>query len=378
MGFGIFSKIKNCTINCLALIGLRQLWWGEQRKLKDPRRKKLISSVHLTKEQRNKIDEFYLKNYGQKIPHDWHRLYQSFTGVFNEEYIPEILFSTKYEPKASSQDYAHVLSDKTHTDLFSANVHNVSRPKIYGTYCNFVYFDNDKQVYTEDEFINMLADVGEVIIKPTQDTNSGNGVQLLDVHNCIDTRTNLALDEIINGYQGKPFQVQQRVINHESIRKLYPHALNTFRIITYIWKGKVYHCPVTLKIGRDGNFLDNVHAGGMFIHVNDDGVLYDTAYTEFQITFTSHPDTGTVFKGYQIPYVRELIKTAKIMHLNSPNVSCVSWDLAIDHQDKFILVEANLKSHSTWFPQMASGKALFGENTAEILQYISSKRKKQI
>ena len=58
--------------------------------------------------------------------------------------------------------------------------------------------------------------------------------------------------------------------------------------------------------------MDNAHAGGMFIGVNDLGELNDEAFTEFGKRYKEHPDTHTVFKGYKLNFVPELIKTAKL------------------------------------------------------------------
>ena len=69
---------------------------GEMKKINDPRRQKLIETVHLTKAEENKIDTLFTANYGKKIKYDWHRLYQSFTGKFDENlpvYLKEINIS---------------------------------------------------------------------------------------------------------------------------------------------------------------------------------------------------------------------------------------------------------------------------------------------
>ena len=72
---------------------------GEMKKINDPRRQNLIETVHLTKAEENKIDTLFVSTYGKKIKYDWHRLYQSFTGKFDENYFPEYLFSSVLEPK---------------------------------------------------------------------------------------------------------------------------------------------------------------------------------------------------------------------------------------------------------------------------------------
>ena len=141
---------------------------------------------------------------------------------------------------------------------------------------------------------------------------------------------------------------------------LYSEAVNTFRVITYLWDGEVFHVPLALRIGQGGSYLDNAHAGGMFIGVNDLGELNDEAFTEFGKRYKEHPDTHTVFKGYKLNFVPELIKTAKKLHLNAPQLGIISWDLTVDQNGVFVLIEANTRGQSIWFPQMANGLGMYG------------------
>ena len=75
--------------------------------------------------------------------------------------------------------------------------------------------------------------------------------------------------------------MQELITCHESIRKLYPDSVNTFRVISYLWKGNIEMMPIIIRIGQGGNYIDNAHAGGMFCAVNDDGSMGDHAVTEF-------------------------------------------------------------------------------------------------
>ena len=84
---------------------------GEKRKIKKPARVKLIETVELTEAQKQEIDRFFLTNLGKKIPYDWHRLYQSFTGVFRVDYFPEFLFGPELVPSWNPKAY-RILADK--------------------------------------------------------------------------------------------------------------------------------------------------------------------------------------------------------------------------------------------------------------------------
>lgn len=83
--------------------------------------------------------------------------------------------------------------------------------------------------------------------------------------------------------------------------------------------------------------------------------------------------TGKFDENYKLNFVPELIKTAKKLHLNAPQLGIISWDLTVDQNGVFVLIEANTRGQSIWFPQMANGMGAFGKNTAEILKFIAQK-----
>lgn len=219
----------------------------------------------------------------------------------------------------------------------------------------------------------LLADAGRIIIKPVQDTSSGRGVCIFDISSGKDVKTQETIGSIIKRYSKDSFIIQKVIRPSQYLAKLNPSSINTFRIVTYIWNGDVHHWPVALRIGQGGSYLDNAHAGGMFIGVSDEGVLSDTAYTEFQQRYTKHPDTEVVFKGYELPFVPELILAAKRMHLNAPQLGLISWDLTVDEKGNFVLVEVNTTGQTIWFPQMANGKGAFGQNIEEVLRFVAHK-----
>ncbi|MBP3326779.1 MAG: hypothetical protein J6L77_10225 [Coprococcus sp.] len=60
--------------------------------------------------------------------------------------------------------------------------------------------------------------------------------------------------DILTEYSKSSFVVQELVKPHVELRTLYPDAVNTFRIVTYIWNGKIFHWPITLRLGQGGIF----------------------------------------------------------------------------------------------------------------------------
>lgn len=351
-----------------------RLFLIEKKKMRDKRRVKLYSKVNLSNSEVKQIQQFFLNNYGNRIDIRWHKLYQSFTGKYNVDYFPEIIFSSKLEPLLCDRNIARQFTDKSMVELLYKNIDGLYIPKTIVLCCSGVYYDGDRNVLTREKALMLLNNCGKKIIKKTVDSCSGRGVLIIDVKNGIDEKNNQTVDELLKMFDGN-FIVQELITNSNDIRKIYDKSLNTFRIITYIIDGKLYHVPVTMRMGKSGNEVDNIHAGGLFIGVNDDGTLLDTAFTEFQERYNFHPDSKLKFKGYKINHVKEIIDIAYKCHGRTPHLKLISWDFTINDKNQVTLIEVNLNGQSIWFPQMANGKSAFGENTKYFLQLLNKKRK---
>ena len=70
---------------------------NEIKKYRDGRRIEIYNKVTLSDDQMKKIDSLYLNNYGKKISYAWHRHYTAFTGKFDENYFPELLYIPEFE-----------------------------------------------------------------------------------------------------------------------------------------------------------------------------------------------------------------------------------------------------------------------------------------
>ena len=58
------------------------------------------------------------------------------------------------------------------------------------------------------------------------------------------------------------------------------------------------------------------------------------------------------------------------MHKKMPLCPLISWDIAVNKQKQFVMIEVNLVSQAAYFHQYISGKPLFKERTEEVLQYV--------
>ena len=341
----------------------------EIKKFEDPRRVEIYSRVKLSMEQKSEIDALYEKNYGEKIPYTWHRHYTAFTGNFDKYYFPELLFIPEFEKFMNlNASYAKVFEDKNILP-FLAKFASVAFPRIFYSKTAELIRNEKNEVISEEQLLRELNDLGEGFIKPSVDSCSGQGCQVVEFANGYDKRSGKLITSVLQE-KGADWTLQERLVCHESIRKIYANSVNTFRIMTYRWKEGIYHTPSIMRIGQGEANVDNAHAGGMFIAIDDNGNLHKTAFTEFKKEYTAHPDTHVVYENYKINLFPKVIDAAVKCHGLIPQIGVVNWDFTLNQNGEPVLIEANIMGGSVWLFEMAHGCGIFGERTPEILRWL--------
>ncbi len=345
-------KIKNIIKTILSKLMIKKNEKNEIKKFKDKRRKEIYSKIILSKEQIKEIDEIYIKNFGKKIPYTWHRHFTSFTGNFDKYYFPELLYIPDFEYFMNIEKYyGKAFGDKNIMPLVANSV-GINFPKTIVSSVDNLYRNGKCEQISKEDVLKVLENYGECFAKPSVGTGSGKGCMLLNIENGIDKNTNLSVEKIINNL-GRNFVIQEKIECHESVLKLYSQSVNTFRIISYRWKDKILFVPSTMRIGRGGNYLDNAHAGGIFIAIDDDGKLHKKAFSEFKEEYEIHPDSKIKFENYKIDLFPKVLETAKKMHLLMPQIGSVNWDFTIDNKGNPVLIEANF--FGRWYMASTNG-----------------------
>lgn len=365
-----FILCQNAFYNLVEYVRFNE----EIAKMHQIQRRKIWTSIKLNTLQKKQIDTLFVKNYGKKVPHTWHRHYMAFTGNFDANYFPDLLYFPQFETYENyKQNYIKSISDKNLLPCFASAVH-IKMPQTLLSCAEGFFRDGGYRPLSAQEFVARFDTLGEAFVKPSVDSNSGQGCAVIHMEKGKDILSGKTSKEIIRDL-GDNFVVQARLKCHKSIAKIYPHSVNTFRIITYRWKEEICHMPIIMRIGRGGKNLDNAHAGGIFIAVDDNGILHSTAFSEFNEQYAQHPDTHVVFDSYVIPNLDKLLSAAKRMHALLPQLGCYHWDFTLDEAGYPILLEANSFNGSIWLAQMAHGKGVFGNKTPEILRWLGKMRK---
>lgn len=99
---------------------------------------------------------------------------------------------------------------------------------------------------------------------------------------------------------------------------------------------------MVLRIGREGSFVDNMSAGGLFTKLSMDGRITHPCYSAqgFGSIYTHHPDTNLPFIGIQVPMIDKVKELAIRMAEKNADARYVGWDIAITPNGP-VVIEGN-------------------------------------
>lgn len=161
--------------------------------------------------------------------------------------------------------------------------------------------------------------------------------------------------------------VQDYITQHSGLLNLNPSSVNTIRLQTVISEeGEIVPFGALLRIGRNGQFVDNWAKGGIAVGIDmGTGTLMKYGYLKPVFgtrPLTVHPNTQIPFEGYSIPFFFETVSLAKKLHSNLYRCHSVGWDIAITPEGP-LFIEGN----GLW--EISLVQATHGGLKNEILKY---------
>jgi len=321
---------------------------------------------HITSDEYQLISSYYKKFSNFKIKSYWHELYINTGQLFDVRFLPADFLFTEIIPRLNSKKFIDAYADKNQYELF---FRNVKHPKTILKRIQGDFIWNEK-IISNDQALTIISSLKNVIIKPTINTQQGQGVFLFNSDNIpIQELKNKFINQI-----GENYIIQEKVIAHPIISSLNPSSLNTIRMITYRQGSKVKMLSATLKIGKGGEIVDNGHAGGFFCGITSCGKLRKYLYTLSPFNKYEKTETGIVIDGIQIPHYNKLKDKVCELALKLPYAKYVGWDMAIDENGEPVLIELNLKCPGINIMQIPNGP-IFGNETESILKDICKRPK---
>lgn len=189
-----------------------------------------------------------------------------------------------------------------------------------------------------DVFAGFVKVHPKFIMKPSGNYG-GHGVSLIEYDGSTDLRH--LYDLLIE--KSDKFICEELVIAPEYMKRLYPHSINTVRMLTY-YNGT--DAPIVLaallRVGQNGSVVDNFSSGGIIAAIDiNTGVINSGGVDLSNRRYTVHPDSGVPFEGFQIEKWDELMSLVKQTPRLLPQVRLIGWDLAASADKGWQIIEAN-------------------------------------
>lgn len=277
----------------------------------------------------------------QYIRYDMYRNDCPLTMEQMKAYIPNYFAYYLFFPKFFTS-YGILTEDKSLTNSFF-KAYNVRQPALLFKIANNRFLDgaNNQLKATEIDQILEVTDAENVFVKPT----FGLGGRGILVFNRSSNGTFITRDQevlssafLLENLKNEHYIVQKGLIQHAEISRIYPNAINTFRIMTKVENGQAEILFAMLRMGQKGNQIDNASQHGLACRVDKDtGKFADIGYTGLREQVSSHPDTGFVFAGYEFPHWDEVRNFILDVASKFYEIKYLGWDLAFTSEGPAII-----------------------------------------
>lgn len=240
------------------------------------------------------------------------------------------LISKKFNTYMNDPEYDHLFNNK---DEFNV---------LFKDYIGRGFLELEKA--TKDEVKDFVS-TREYIFCKMKDLECGHGCERLKISDFAD------FDALYDYLTDKKFcTIEDNIVQHPALSKLYSNAVNSLRIITIIDDNNVPHCVYLVqKMGCGGSIIDN---NCLFSPVDPEtGVIKYPAHsgdTTKGIVYNEHPDTKIHIQGYQLPFIKEAVDMCLKAAMVVPQVRYVGWDVALTENGPVIIEGNNYCAHDFW------------------------------
>ena len=220
----------------------------------------------------------------------------------------------------------------------------------------------DLREVTFKEFKEFVINKDRIVVKPI-DGSGGKGVEVIEIDRS-KLKNEYNVLKIYNSImKNEQFLVEEYIVQHKDISKLYNGSVNGIRVISFLDDdGEVHILSTILRIGNNGS-VDNFCSGGMYTFVNSDGVVEVPAQDEAGNIFSKHPSSGVDIVGFKVPNYDMIEDFVKRLSLVVPDIRYVGWDIVVRDND-LIVIEGNP------FPGVFQTKpSLSGVKTGDLVKY---------
>ena len=290
---------------------------------------------------------------------------------FSPDIIPEDILHSYIETKLNPKKYLLPYTDK---NIFQQIIGKKYLPSTLLCRMNgSCILDSEYNVF---EFADDLAikyqNVSAVILKPSVDTSSGKGVIKFTRNNgrFVNSEGHVLNKELLLNY-GDNFILQECLSQSDFMSRLCKTSVNTIRVAIYrsVKDESINVLAAILRIGKDGEVVDNAHAGGRFIGINiQDGTLDNKTLDQYGKILKVWNGIDYSSNIFRIPNWDAVIQLSKHVGKCLRHQRLINLDIALNVDNQPILIEYNIKTMGPWL-FMLTNQAPLGKFTDEIIGY---------
>ena len=338
-----------------------------QKRWRHEMTRRLNKSDVLSVSQKEQVIDYFKAYTGKKISTVFHSFYTEKTSCFEVRYMPDDLYYGIIDPYFNDWDMVRYIDNKCfYNKLFP----EIQQPETVAMRMGKFWLIPDEQEgysfrYVDEDTAITAIEEFDCFIKQARESSGGHGVLFLPKAS--------SREEIIAaiGKLNNDLIVQKNVIQCESLSTLNNSSVNTIRILSFLQKdGTVKTYSAILRMGINGSKVDNASSGGITCGIDEDGRLMENAYTASGKMYERyHPDSHVQFRDVVIPCYSIIRDIVVKTHPGFPHFRLISWDFAVDRDNKPVLIEANLHYGELDFHQLNNGP-LFGNDTEAILKEV--------
>jgi hypothetical protein len=304
----------------------------------------------------------YFKSKGYKLSNTlWHQYHKGMTGEFSKDFIPGDIFRSKITHKLNQMRQWPALMDK---NLYYFIFHGYKQPRLVLSNINGFYYVNGEIVDEAAASNTLLNYKSKLIIKPSIWTGQGKNVKTFYAKDFLGISSKSITNDLLKLYK-KDFLIQECVNQSEVMKSLNASSLNTFRIMSYLKDDEIFILSSIVRIGRKGSDTDNFSGGGIICGIDKEGQFNSRGLSKDGEKIYK-TESGVVLEKIKIKNFKSVISFIKKLHERVPYFQIISWDIALDNDDKPVFVEYNTYTQDSKILQLANG-TLFGDFTEEIL-----------
>lgn len=168
------------------------------------------------------------------------------------------------------------------------------------------------------------------------ESTQGKGVRLFEVD-----ENNV--DEFLLNNGSKPYLLEAFIQQHPAMAAPNPTSVNTLRITTARYHGKLAILGCCMRVGGANQFVDNFHNGGVAYPVDLESgvVVYPGKGYMGERVFFRHPGTEYPMLGLKIPHWDMVMEGIQQIASKPENLGLIGWDVAVT-EDGIDFIEANI------------------------------------